>query len=291
MVGIAIMSASVKWVGAHGVPVFEIVFFRNLIGFIPLGVYIWRTAGLSVVRTRRPMAHVTRSAIGLTGMLCMFSAVQYLPLTEAAAFNFATPLVMTALSALVLKEFVGLHRWAAVAIGFVGVLVMIHPTGSHFNPLGVGFALGSVMGGAAATVTIRQIGATEKGATIVFYFTLGGVLLGAIGSLFHWVTPDLTTLAVLALAGLSGGLAQILLTEALRNAPVGVVAPFDYTQLAWATAIGFFVWGELPTHSTLIGAAIIAASGGYILYRELRRFPNGAQPIPETVMAPELPPP
>jgi drug/metabolite transporter (DMT)-like permease len=140
------------------------------------------------------------------------------------------------------------------------------------NALGVGLALGSAVGAAGAMVAIRQIAATERGATIVFYFTLGGTVLGLAGSLFHWVTPDLATFGLLVLAGLLGGVGQLFLTEALRVAPVGVVAPFDYTQLVWATGLGFLVWGELPHPATLAGAVVVAASGVYILHREMRRF-------------------
>jgi drug/metabolite transporter (DMT)-like permease len=130
----------------------------------------------------------------------------------------------------------------------------------------------AALGAAGAMVAIRQIADTEKGATIVFYFTLGGVVLGAVGSLFHWVTPDPQTLGLLILAGLIGGVGQLFLTEALRQAPIGVIAPFDYTQLVWASLLGLVIWGELPHPLTLIGAVIVAASGVYILQRELRRF-------------------
>lgn len=272
MACMACLSAIVKWTGERGTPVFEIIFFRNAFAFVPLGLYIWRTTGFSVLRTRRPLGHLTRSTIGLMGMVCGFSAVQYLPLTEATAFNFASPLFMTALSALVLGEVVGKHRWGAVLVGFIGVLIMVRPEPGHLNVVGVSLAIGSALGAAGAMVAIRQIAATEKGATIVFYFTLAGTVLGAIGSAFHWVTPDPMTLALLILGGLIGGVGQLLLTEALRVAPVGVVAPFDYSQLIWATAIGFLVWGELPHLATVIGALVVAASGVYILHREMRRF-------------------
>ena len=205
-------------------------------------------------------------------MVCGFSALQHLPLTEATAFNFASPLFMTALSALLLGEVVGRHRWGAVLVGFIGVLIMVRPEPGHLNVVGVSLALGGAVSAAGAMVAIRQIAATEKGATIVFYFTLAGTVLGAVGSLFHWVTPDPLTLAMLILGGLLGGVGQLLLTEALRVAPVGVVAPFDYTQLIWATAIGFLVWGEVPHPATIVGALVVAASGVYILHREMRRF-------------------
>jgi drug/metabolite transporter (DMT)-like permease len=276
MACMAVLAAIVKWTGQHGMPVFEIIFFRNAFAFVPLGLWIWRTTGPEVLRTRRPLGHLTRSAIGLTGMVCGFSAVQHLALTEATAFNFASPLFMTALSALVLGEPVGRHRWGAVVVGFLGVLIMVRPSPSHLGPghlslLGVSLALGGALCSAGAMVAVRQIAATERGATIVFYFTLAGTLMGLTGSLVHWVTPDARTLGLLILGGLIGGVGQLFLTEAIRVAPVGVVAPFDYTQLVWATGLGFLVWGELPHAATLIGALIVAASGVYIIHRELVR--------------------
>ena len=274
MAMLACLSAIVKWTGSRGIPVFEIILFRNLFAFAPLGIYIWSTTGFEVLKTRRPLGHMARSAIGLTGMICGFTAVQHLPLTEATALQFTSPLFMTALSALILAESVGRHRWAAVVVGFVGVLIMAmaRPSVGSIDVLGVSLGIASAVAAAGAMVAIRQISDTERGPTIVFYFTLGGVVLGLVGSMFNWVTPDPLTLGVLILGGLFGGVGQLLLTEALRQAPVGVIAPFDYTQLVWAALFGFVVWGELPHPLTLVGAVVVAGSGVYILHRELRRF-------------------
>jgi drug/metabolite transporter (DMT)-like permease len=286
MACMAVLAAIVKWTGQHGMPVFEIIFFRNTFAFIPLGLWIWRTTGPLVLKTSRPLGHLIRSGIGLCGMVCGFSAIQHLALTEATALNFASPLFMTALSALVLGERVGRHRWGAVVVGFVGVLIMVSPNPAslgpaslgpaslgpgHLNLLGVSLALGGALCSAGAMVAVRQIAATEKGPTIVFYFTAAGAVMGLAGSLVHWVTPDALTLGLLILGGLIGGVGQLFLTEAIRVAPVGVVAPFDYTQLVWATGLGFLVWGELPHAATLAGALIVAASGVYIIHRELVR--------------------
>ncbi len=272
MACMACLSALVKWTGSRGVPVFEIILFRNLFAFVPLGLYIWRTTGFGVLKTRRPLGHLVRATVGLSGMVCGFSAVQYLPLTEATALQFTSPLFMTALSALLLSEKVGRHRWAAVLVGFVGVLIMARPLPGQMNVPGVTLGILSALGAAGAMVAIRQISDTEKGPTIVFYFTLGGVAIGLVGSAFHWVTPDPATMGLLVVAGLIGGVGQLFLTEALRQAPIGVIAPFDYTQLVWASLLGLVIWGELPHPLTLIGAFIVAASGVYILHRELRRF-------------------
>jgi drug/metabolite transporter (DMT)-like permease len=275
MACIACLSALVKWCGAHGVPVGEIVFFRNAFAFVPLGLYISRTSGWTVIKTRRPLGHLARSTVGLMGMVCGFSAVQRLPLTDAVAFTFLSPVFMTLMAAPILKEHIGLHRWGAVAAGFVGMLVMIRPNPSAANLAGTALAIVGALGAAAAMVAIREISSTERGPTIVFYFTLAGTVLGLVSLPLGWALPDGRTLAMLVLCGLIGGVGQLLLTEALRRAPVGVIAPFDYSQLLWASLIGFVVWGEVPRLATLAGVAIIAASGGYILYRELRRFKPG----------------
>lgn len=272
MACLAVLSAIVKWCGGHGVPVFQIIFFRNAFAFAPLAIYIWRTTGFRVLHTSRPGGHLMRSAIGLAGMICGFSALQHLPLTAATAFNFAAPLFMTALAAPILKEHVGPHRWAAVAVGFVGVLVMVRPDPGSFNMTGTLLALGAAMGTAGAMIAIREIGKTEPGPTIVFYFTLAGAVLGLCSLPFGWVMPDPMTLGLLIFGGLIGGVGQLFLTEALRVAPVGLVAPFDYSQLVWASLIGYFAFGESPHVATLAGAVIVAGSGIYILYRELARL-------------------
>jgi len=268
----AVMSALVKWCGAQGVPVFQMIFFRNAFAFVPLGLYIWRTTGWRVLITRRPLGHLARASVGLIGMGCSFSALQYLPLTAATAFGFAAPLFMTALSAPILKEKVGPHRWAAVVVGFLGVLIMIRPDPGKMNLMGSSFALCGAMAAAGAMVTIREIGKTERGATIVFYFTLGGVVMGLASLPFGWVMPSPQILGLLVVMGLIGGVGQLLMTEALRVAPVGVVAPFDYIQLLWASLIGFGIWDEIPEALTLTGAVVVAASGGYILWREIRQL-------------------
>jgi len=267
----AVLAAIVKACAERGVPVLEIIFFRNAFAFIPVMLYIWRTSGFGVLRTRRPGAHLTRSAVGLTGMICGFTAVSLLPLTQSTAISFSAPLFMVALSALILKEPVSLQRWLAVAVGFVGVLIMVHPDPKQFVGVGVLFAIAAAIGAAGANIAIREISRTEPGPTIVFYFTLAGAAVGLASLPFGWVMPSPGVLGLLVAAGLIGGTGQLLLTEAIRRAPVAVVAPFDFTQLVWAGLIGFLVWGETPAMLTLIGAMVVAASSTYILWREIGR--------------------
>jgi drug/metabolite transporter (DMT)-like permease len=272
MAGVAALTGIVKWCGAKGVPLMEIVFFRNAFAFLPICLYMARTTGFGVLKTQRPAAHLTRAGIGLVGMTCGFSSVRHLSLTDAAAFQFTSPLFMTALAAPILAERVGVHRWAAVLAGFVGVLIIIRPLPGHMNLIGSALGLGGAVATAFAMITVRELGRTEAGAAIVFYFTCAGSLAGLASIPFGWTIPDALTLILLMLAGVIGGVSQLLMTEALRVAPVGVVAPFDYTQLVWAALFGFLVWGERLHPATLVGAMLVAASGIYILVRETRRL-------------------
>jgi drug/metabolite transporter (DMT)-like permease len=267
------LAALVKACSERGAPVLEIIFFRNAFAFIPVLLYVWKTAGFGVLKTKRLGGHATRAGVGLVGMVCGFTAVSMLPLTESTALSFASPLFMVALSALILKEHVGVHRWGAVVVGFLGVLIMIRPDPAHMANVGAAFALLGALGAAGAMIAIREIGRTEPGPTIVFYFTLAGMLVGLASLPFGgWTIPDTTTLIMLVCTGLLGGAGQLFLTEALRRAPVAVVAPFDYTQLVWACIIGYLVWDEIPRAATVAGALVVAASGVYILFRETRRF-------------------
>lgn len=267
---VAGVAALVKWTAARGVPVMEILFFRNLFAFLPLAVWLSCTGGWGALRTARPLGHLARSAIGIGGTICAFSAVAVLPLAEATGLSFTAPLFMAALSALVLGERVGWHRWAAVAVGFAGVVVMTGPSLAAISPRGALLALGGALGAAGAMIAIRKIGCTERSSTIVFYFTLLGVLVGGISLLFEWRTPDAQSVAALAAAGMLGGVGQLLMTGAVRRARLAVIAPFDYSQLIWAGGIGFLIWDEAPGPRTLAGSAIIAGCGLYVLLRELR---------------------
>jgi drug/metabolite transporter (DMT)-like permease len=249
----------------------EVVLFRSVFALVPIVGYMLARKDPSLFRTQRPLGHLGRAAIGLLSMVCVFAALRYLPLTEASAFSFAAPLFMTVLAVLVLHERVGVRRFWAVIAGFAGVLIMLHPQAGHVHWKGAALALAAAASSAGAMVAIRQMGSTERGSTIAFYFTLAGAGLGVAGSLLNWVTPDPATFAVLVLGGLAGGVAQLLLTQAVTLAPLSTVAPFDYTQLLWATALGFLLWGETPNLATIAGAGVVAASGLYLMYREAPR--------------------
>ncbi len=278
----AFMAAASKLGHAAGIATVELVFYRFAFGLPPLLLWIAWSRNAGAWRTQRPLAHLWRAAAGLATMVLAFSALRYLPLAESTTIGFAAPLFAVMLSALVLGESVGRHRWSAVALGFAGVLVVMRPEASQLPPLGLLLALLAAFGVGVTTITIRQIGKTEATQTTVLWFSLLSML--AVGALmpFHAQLHDGRGWLILFALGSFGGVAQLLLTASLRYAPVAVVVPLDYTQLLWAVLLGWWLFADQPPASTWIGAAIIVASGLYTLYREHRlgrEKPRDAPPL------------
>jgi drug/metabolite transporter (DMT)-like permease len=266
---LSIMNVLVK-VLTEDYPVNQVAFFRSAFALIPALIAVGLQHGWSDLRTAHPVGHVVRSLVGLSSMVLIFWSFRLLPLGEAIAMNFSAPLFLTALSVPLLGEKVGLHRWSAVLLGFVGVLIMVQPSPDALN-LGAFVALGAALTQAFAMVAIRQLSRTEAPNTIVFYFT--AICTGFIGLTlpFGWVTPTMDGLALLIATGLVGGCAQLCLTRAYSLAPAAVIAPFTYASLLWAVLFGWLIWQEVPTIHMMVGAAIVTASGLYILHRETRR--------------------
>jgi drug/metabolite transporter (DMT)-like permease len=242
--------------------------------------------GPSMLRTQRPFGHLFRGLIGNSAMIIFFLSVAKLPLADANALSFASPLFITALSMPLLGEAVGKHRWSAVIVGFAGVMVMTNPGGDWFTGnAGVGAGMGVLAAfmSALMTITIRKLNKTEPPVRIVFYFaTIGTIFFGGLLTIF-WVTPTLPELGGLMVVGLIGGLSQLLMTYAYRHAPASTLAPFGYVSILWSTVLGYLIWSELPGPRILGGASIVIASGLYIIYRETRqRAQIIAQPLPES---------
>ncbi|MBP2232003.1 drug/metabolite transporter (DMT)-like permease [Azospirillum agricola] len=261
-------------------PVAEVSFFRSFFALIPVCVAIHLGDGFArTLRTRHPWGHLGRSMIGLTTMVAMFWSFHLLPLGDAIALNFAAPLFLTALSVPLLAEKVGIHRWSAVLVGFAGVLIIVQPSGDVLN-LGAMVALGGAFGNAFAVIAIRQLSRTEPPNTIVFYFTLITTLALGLALPFDWVTPTATEWALLVAMGLLGGGGQMLVTRAYSLAPAAVVAPLNYSSLLLAVLFGWALWGDVPTGTMALGAAVVMASGLYILHRETRRRVAVTRAIP-----------
>jgi drug/metabolite transporter (DMT)-like permease len=211
------------------------------------------------------------------GMFLNFASLARLPLVDATALSFASPIASVVLSAIFLKERVRIYRWSAVILGFAGVLVMLWP---HFDPsryaglATAATAIGAVCGlsaaiiNAGAVIQTRRLTDTETTSSIVFYFSLFCALAGLATLPFGWIAPAPMQLAALIATGLIGGLSHIFLTESYRHAPQSVVAPFNYTTMLWALVFGFVFFGEIPVPLVFIGASIIAAAGLAVVFRE-----------------------
>ncbi|MEI7610024.1 MAG: DMT family transporter, partial [Rhodospirillaceae bacterium] len=223
----------------------------------------------SSLHTLRFGGHLGRATIGLAAMLLMFWSYHLLPLADAVAIGFSAPLFLAALSVPLLGEKVGAARWGAVLVGFVGVLVMVKP-GATALDLGSLVALGAALGYALAAIAVRQLSRTEHPNTIVFYFTLNTGLLAALALPWVWATPTLSDLGLLALTGLLGGAVQYCGTHAYTLGPAAVIGPFNYSAILWATLFGWLIWGDLPDRWVLLGAAVVIASGLFIVLRETR---------------------
>jgi drug/metabolite transporter (DMT)-like permease len=262
----SLMDALVKWLSAS-YPVPQILVCNALFALVPVGVMVVSRGGLPQLRTRRLGLHLLRGLLGTTGGFLSFYAFSRLPLADAYAIIFATPLLITALSVPILGEAVGWRRWSAVLVGFVGVLVMLRP---GLAPIGPGSlaALGAACASACAILLVRKLSVTETTTSIAFYSNLTAVVLIGIAFSPTFVVPSLWDLMLMAASGLIGGTALLVLIAGYRRSPAALVAPFQYSQMLWAILLGALIWGDLPEPAMLLGASIVASSGLFILYRE-----------------------
>ncbi len=274
----AFMAAMVKIGDNYGIHLIEMIFWRFAFALPLMFGWVMLGPGIDAIKTKRPLAHLWRAVIGFVAMGFGYWSLTLLPLAEATALSFAAPLFATLLSALVLTEVVGWHRWGAVIIGFIGVLIVMQPQNSALPTQGLIVALISAFGVSCVLITIRQISKTETTLAMVFWFTaISALALSFVVPFFHAPHP-IEAWGIMVGIGLLGGIAQFLLTASLRIAPVAVIAPFDYTQLLWAVLLGWLIWSDIPPAATWIGAGIVIASGLYTLFRE-RKLAREARPV------------
>ncbi len=228
----------------------------------------WTRPGLT--RTTRPVLQIGRSMLLLGSTLCNFLALRYLQLDEAIALVFSTPFFVAALSGPLLGERVRWRRWTAIAVGFGGVLVVTRPGAGTFHPAAL-LSLSAAVFYALYSIATRVLARTDPNDTTLFYSNIVGALVLLPVVPFVWTTPsDPLVIALMVAAGAIGSSGHYLLIAAHRLAPAAVLSPFIYTEIVLVIALGFLVFGDLPSRWTLTGAAIVVASGLYILYRERR---------------------
>lgn len=222
-----------------------------------------------ILRTERPVLQIGRSLLLLTATSGFVFALQYIQLADGHAIGFAAPLIVTALSVPILGEKVGIRRWLAVIVGFVGVLIVIRPSGTmHWA---VALPVLSAFCFALLQIVTRILNRTDDPITSLFYTGAVGAVATSLLLPFHWVTPGWEVAAMLAVVGLLGALGHFLLIKALEQAAASLLQPFSYLQLLTSTAIGYLMFADIPDRWSLVGAAIIVASGLYVFYRQRMR--------------------
>jgi drug/metabolite transporter (DMT)-like permease len=264
----AAMDATIKHLRAD-LPAMEILFFRLLIGGLPVLWLIRREGGWGSVRTSRPWAHAGRTVLTLAALFCFFHAYRTLPLADAYTVMYASPLFATALGVPILGERVGARRWAAVLVGFVGVMLVLRPGGAVLGAGGLVALAGAVFLACNMTL-LRLLSRTESNAAILAWFTVVGTAASGALAAFDWHPPAGGQWLWLLAVGLFGGFGQIAITEAFRCAPVAVVAPFQYTSMIWGILFGLALFGDVPDAAMLAGAAIVVGAGVYVVHREAR---------------------
>ncbi len=266
-----IMGSLIK--ATPNVPVGETVFFRAFFTLPVIFVWLALTHDLkNGLKVQNWKLHVRRALVGCCAMGLGFAGIRFIPLPEATALRFITPVFILVFAAVILGERFKAVRLFAVCLGLIGVAIIMWPRMSFdFSDLaflGVTFTLASAALAGLAQVFVRSMAKTERTAAIAFYFMSTAAALSLLTIPFGWVVPSKLEFALLVLAGVVGGLGQILQTSAFRLAEAGIIAPFTYAAMIWALIIGFVMFDEVPTSATIIGAALVMFAGSLIVWRE-----------------------
>lgn len=272
------MQSFIKLLGV--IPAGQIVFYRSFFAMVPILVLLAWTGELrTAFHTDRPGQHVMRGLVGVSSMALGFFALTRLPLPEAIMLNYAQPLLVVVISALVLGETVRIFRWTAVGIGFIGVLIISWPKLTLLtSPGGMGSAeaLGVVAAITAAAISavallqVRALVATDKSSTVVIWFSMTASIAGLLTWPFGWAPLTGWQIFYLVMSGICGGIAQVLMTESYRHASVATVAPFEYSSMLFGLVVGYLLFADIPTIHSIVGGAIVVGSGLMIIWREQR---------------------
>ena len=263
----SVMDVIVKW--SEDYPVGQVLFFRGLCGVIPILFLIPKDRYFDFYKTERPFLHFKRCIAGLIAIVAIFIALRKLPLATVVSITFAAPIFTTILSIFFLNEKVGLYRWMAVIVGFVGIIVISEPGYSSLNIYYL-YPIIFCLGLSYVAIAIRQLSATEPVWLIGLFFSISIFIL-SIFSIFKegWILPSFKDLFLLSMVGILGGLANLWLTQSYKFSEVSLVTPLKYLALVFAIIFGYLFWGEVPTIKTLIGSALVIFSSIIIFRREV----------------------
>ena len=244
----SVMDLLVKWSSEY--PTGEVLFFRGFFGLLPTFFLIPKNKLKTFYKTNRPKEHLFRCLMGLIALVAIVIALRKLPLAVVVSLSFAAPLFITVLSIFLLSEKVGLFRWGAVLIGFIGVIVISEP---GFDQMNIYYLLPLIfcIGMAFVTITIRKLSTSEPIWLISIFFTITISIAGLFTISMGWKMPDLKDFILLALIGVTGGSANLFLTQSYKLSEVSLVAPLKYLSLVFAVIFGYLIWNEVPTFKTL----------------------------------------
>ena len=262
----SIMDLLVKW--SQEYPTGEVLFFRGFFGLLLTYFLIPKDKLKSFYKTDRKLEHFFRCFAGIMALIAIVVALRELPLAVVVSLSYAAPLFITILSIFLLGEKVGIFRWIAVLIGFVGVLVISEPGFNEVNYLYI-LPIIFCIGMAFVTITIRKLSTSEPVWLISIFFTLTITFVSLFTIPFGWVLPNFKDFILLALIGVTGGGANLLLTQSYKLSEVSLVAPLKYLSLIFAILFGYLIWDEIPSYKNLVGAALVITASLIILRREI----------------------
>ena len=262
----SVMDIIVKW--SQHYPLGEVLFFRGFFGVIFYLFIIPSDRRKNFYYTKRAGLHFLRCVFGLIALVAIFIALRNLPLATVVSISFAAPIFTTIFSIFLLREKVGIFRWLAVIIGFVGIIIITEPGLSSVNIYYI-YPIIFCLGLSYVAIAIRQLSKTEPVWLISLYFSVAITLLSLFTIPYGWIMPSLYDLAFLSFIGFFGGVANLWLSQSYKYSEVSLVTPLKYLALVFAIFFGYLIWGEIPTIKTLMGAGLVIISSLIIFRREI----------------------
>ena len=262
----SLMDVIVKW--SEDYPVGQVLFFRGFCGIIPILFLIPKNRYLDFYKTTRQFLHFKRCLAGLIALVSIFVALRNLPLATVVSISFAAPIFITIFSIFLLNEKVGIYRCLAVLVGFIGIIFITQPGFSSLNLYYI-YPIIFCLGLSYVAIAIRKLSSTEPAWLISFFFSFSIMLLSFLSFYQGWLLPSLLDLFLLSMVGILGGLANLWLSQSYKYSEVSLVSPLKYLGLVFAIIFGYFIWNEIPTFKTLLGALLVIVSSIIIFRREM----------------------